>query len=468
MLKLENNGYRLVKQKSGTGSESYALTHLVFGDGTGELKSCIVYVCVEEIATGKKCRLAAVVKENVDWVVISQPVSNGKFTRVMIWDWDSSDPGYTIPALKRLCLAICKILPRDEEQLLRWFREITGVQFHVAVATTQLRMPVAKTTKNLDHFGASGFRDLLYEWVNKYLIPTWGQRATPRFVFETPDYEIVERESSTGQLRKLLLVGDGDFGRRIIIRVREKSTGREINLYQSWAGTSGKQAGAWYVTGGLSRASIGGKLWIIKGYTDECYGAEGRKELCDLCMAMNKILPRDETETDFWLREFIGMSSDDLNAVASGYQARTYPYKGKMDDEGRRELRQIWKDQYLTPVWGKRDLERNPNPGVPRNFDINKYIMFYRQSDPMRAVVPRIQCASGLSLSVQAGPDMYSFPRTWEGPWVSVEVGFPSRFVPALKPYGEDFTESENVVVYHNVPVSVVNRIIDQNGGIIG
>jgi hypothetical protein len=112
--------------------------------------------------------------------------------------------------------------------------------------------------------------------------------------------------------------------------------------------------------------------------------------------------------------------------------------------------------------------DRFDNPGVPSNFDINKYIMFYRQSDPMLGVVPRIQCASGLSLSVQAGPYMYSFPRTWEGPWISVEVGFPSRFVPALKPYGDDFTEPENVIVYHNVPVNVVNRIIDQNGGIIG
>jgi hypothetical protein len=128
-------------------------------------------------------------------------------------------------------------------------------------------------------------------------------------------------------------------------------------------------------------------------------------------------------------------------------------------------------DRFDNPEYGARRgrrVERNSNPGLPSNFDINKYIMFHRQGDPMRAVVPRIHCANGLSLSVQAGPDMYSFPRTWAGPWVSVEVGFPSRFVPALKPYGDDFTEPENVVVYYNVPVNVVNRIIDQNGGIIG
>ena len=462
MLNLENNGYRLVKQKSATGSESYALVHLIFGGGPNELKRCVVYVCVEEIATGKKCRLATSTKD-IGWMIISQPVRNGPHTRLFSWDWDQYNPGYGIPALKRLCSAIYAVLPEGGEDLRYWFKEITGMYLDVAMLTPEMQMPVATTTKKIEGPGTE-YRELREEWINNYLIRTWGARTTPRFVFETPDYEIVEKTSATGKKSKVFYEDA-----RYFIYVREKKTGREIMLYRSSAGTDGKTRGDWYVTGGLARGAKGSGLWVIKGNTTSTpYGCMGRRDLCRLATEMNKILPNDSIDVAEWLKMLTG--KDDMDWSDTAYAPKPfYIHNGPMrTDEDRGAALDFFKDTYLTPVWGKRDLERNPNPGVPRNFDINKYIMFYRQSDPMRAVVPRIKCASGLSLSVQAGPDMYSFPRTWEGPWVSVEVGFPSRFVPALKPYGEDFTESENVVVYHNVPVSVVNRIIDQNGGIIG
>jgi hypothetical protein len=350
---LENKGYRLVKQKSMTGAESYALVHNVQTVESGEIKFCVIYVCVEEIATGKKCRLATVVEENADWVVISQPVSDGKHTRVMMWDWDSNDPGYTIPDLKRLCLAICEILPHDEGQLMRWFREITGVQFHVAVTMPQLRMPIAKTTKNLNAgLGAAGFTDLLEEWVNKYLIPTWGQRATPRFVFETPEYEIIEREAANGKKYKVLV-----YGSRLMIRVREKSTGREITLYKSFAGTSGKERGAWFVTGGVARSAIDpDKVWIIKSNTKSTpYGCMGRSDLCRLATEMNKILPQSDADTDAWLRVFIGKTYDDI-IWDRKYEPKEYKYKGRIEtDDDREAVKKIFKDRYLTPVWGPRD-----------------------------------------------------------------------------------------------------------------
>lgn len=82
-------------------------------------------------------------------------------------------------------------------------------------------------------------------------------------------------------------------------------------------------------------------------------------------------------------------------------------------------------------------------------------------------ILPRIECADGFSLSVQAGSLLYSAPRDDAGPWVSVEVGFPSE---RPEPWDEWSTYAEEAdrptgTVYGYVPFSMVEALIESHGG---
>jgi hypothetical protein len=79
--------------------------------------------------------------------------------------------------------------------------------------------------------------------------------------------------------------------------------------------------------------------------------------------------------------------------------------------------------------------------------------------------VYRIVCNSGLSFSAQAGKLTYCEPRSDRGPWQSVEIGYPSEEIPEFMPYVEDADHPLDTV-YGNVPVSVVNRVLENNDGI--
>lgn len=81
-------------------------------------------------------------------------------------------------------------------------------------------------------------------------------------------------------------------------------------------------------------------------------------------------------------------------------------------------------------------------------------------------VRPKIVCADGFTISVQASYFHYCEPRTNSGPWETVECGYPSAHP------GEDFVEyAEDMdnpldTVYGYVPVDVVQALIDFHGGI--
>lgn len=78
--------------------------------------------------------------------------------------------------------------------------------------------------------------------------------------------------------------------------------------------------------------------------------------------------------------------------------------------------------------------------------------------------VPPIDCADGLSLSVQAGSALYCDPRVDFADWTSVEVGFPSEKIDELMPYIDGNDEpTENV--YAQVPIELVVDIINAHGG---
>jgi hypothetical protein len=80
---------------------------------------------------------------------------------------------------------------------------------------------------------------------------------------------------------------------------------------------------------------------------------------------------------------------------------------------------------------------------------------------------PRIVCADGFSMSVQARDSTYCTPRTDEGPHTHMEGGFPS-YEPSqqLAVYAEnrdDLCET----VYPYVPRKVFEREFELHGGIV-
>lgn len=83
------------------------------------------------------------------------------------------------------------------------------------------------------------------------------------------------------------------------------------------------------------------------------------------------------------------------------------------------------------------------------------------------STLPRIVCADGFSVSVQAGALLYSRPRDDYGPWTLVEVGYPSeRPEPwhVWKLLAED-PDRPTGTVYGYVPLRLVEELIERHGG---
>jgi len=67
-------------------------------------------------------------------------------------------------------------------------------------------------------------------------------------------------------------------------------------------------------------------------------------------------------------------------------------------------------------------------------------------------------------MSVQANRTKYCNPRNDEGPYTSVEVGFPSEKDPMLLPFAED-PSTPTETVYGWVDSAVVLEVIESHGG---
>ena len=97
-------------------------------------------------------------------------------------------------------------------------------------------------------------------------------------------------------------------------------------------------------------------------------------------------------------------------------------------------------------------------------FDLNDYIKNNRTGS--NGHVKHITCKSGLTMSVQATSFTYCHPRNDEGPYLAVEVGFPSVKVDALMEYVEDASRPTDTV-YAYVPTTLVEQIVNDNGGLL-
>jgi len=97
--------------------------------------------------------------------------------------------------------------------------------------------------------------------------------------------------------------------------------------------------------------------------------------------------------------------------------------------------------------------------------NVNDYIAANRGMDGYSWLTPRIYCADGFHLSVQASDSAYCSPRYNEGPWCSVEVGFPSAVPELILSYAED-DDNPLGTVYGYVPVELVDELVALHGGI--
>jgi hypothetical protein len=104
---------------------------------------------------------------------------------------------------------------------------------------------------------------------------------------------------------------------------------------------------------------------------------------------------------------------------------------------------------------------------------VNDYLMNHRdiqaelvRRDETYPVAPRIKCADGFSISVQATHGAYCRPRTNLGPWYEVECGYPSDTPTLIMMYAED-PERPTGTVYGYVPIELVEELIAEHGGMM-
>ena len=98
--------------------------------------------------------------------------------------------------------------------------------------------------------------------------------------------------------------------------------------------------------------------------------------------------------------------------------------------------------------------------------DINKYFDENRKPDGMMWRCPKIKCADGFTLSVQASNFHYCTPREDSGPYLEVEIGFPSAKEDLIMEYAEDENDPTDTV-YGWVPIDIVEQVIENHGGMV-
>ena len=84
---------------------------------------------------------------------------------------------------------------------------------------------------------------------------------------------------------------------------------------------------------------------------------------------------------------------------------------------------------------------------------------------------PRVICADGFSVSIQAGSALYSTPRE-DGlaEYDAYELGFPTMKDPLLEEYAEENVKPDGKyipTVYPYTPVDVINQVLKSHGGIV-
>lgn len=81
--------------------------------------------------------------------------------------------------------------------------------------------------------------------------------------------------------------------------------------------------------------------------------------------------------------------------------------------------------------------------------------------------IDKVQAADQFTMSVQSSQFHYCIPRDSRGPWVEVEVGFPSDRVEKLMPYINGRDEDPTKTFYGYVPIRLVAEVLAERGGLV-
>ena len=90
--------------------------------------------------------------------------------------------------------------------------------------------------------------------------------------------------------------------------------------------------------------------------------------------------------------------------------------------------------------------------------------MYY--DEPVQRARPRITCADGFSVSIQASASHYCQPCTNDATYTHLELGFPSEAESSLMEYADSYGEPTETV-YTYVPADTILRILESHGGIV-
>ena len=84
-----------------------------------------------------------------------------------------------------------------------------------------------------------------------------------------------------------------------------------------------------------------------------------------------------------------------------------------------------------------------------------------------KELYPKIECADGTTLSVQASETHYCTPRDNFGPYTHVEVGFPSVPPPNswMQYFDGEADDDPCGSVYGNITVELVREFVELHGG---
>lgn len=101
--------------------------------------------------------------------------------------------------------------------------------------------------------------------------------------------------------------------------------------------------------------------------------------------------------------------------------------------------------------------------------ELNEYLSGEESESGFKDIKPRIELNDGESLSVQTGRTHYCTPRSNQGPWADVEVGFPSVEPPEswAQYFDGDWQSGDRTAsVYGYVPIGLVVDFIEAHGGV--
>lgn len=99
------------------------------------------------------------------------------------------------------------------------------------------------------------------------------------------------------------------------------------------------------------------------------------------------------------------------------------------------------------------------------NMSINEYLAKYSKTKNVlgytyKMLCPEVECADGWTVSVQASEKHHCTPKSNDGPYKTVEVGYPLSPEELLTPY-----EDGKYGIYNRVPVEIVDEVIKKHGG---